>query len=222
MPNTYTADCRMPSSKELAVASLDAAEPTPLTITPIIHPRDGVRDLRSETFWSATANALYIVRQRGSDIFGDTPDFSTKLAQGNDLIDHGRRGPVGCDNEALLGLKLWEAADVAAQADRPSAPVAHHVIAWLPTNMTRAGWRDLVLTFLDREITGNGMIADWAIHALADGEGRWIKRPHLHAVATHRFWKAGRRTGEPNAAWLATIKQQKKLMLAWEALCAQQ
>ncbi len=93
--------------------------------------------------------------------------------------------------------------------------MAFHIIGWLPVSRRRESWRELVLEFLDREIVINGMVADWAIHALADADGRWIKKPHMHAVLTHRFWKPGRRTGEPNMAWLSTAKQRQKLIDRW-------
>lgn len=205
------------ASTALAIASL--LDPTPaLTITPILHPQDGVPDPRSRTFWSAVANVLYIQRQRGADLFGPTPDLSAKLAQGNDLVAHGRRGPIGCDADTLAGLALWDAADRATQADRPSTPVAHHLIGWLPTDATRDTWRDLTLQFLDVAVVANGMVAEWAIHALADDGGRWIKRPHLHAIVTHRFWRPGTRVGQPNAAWLGTPRHRQRMMDVWEAV----
>jgi hypothetical protein len=198
MLTTYTVD---PAAMTLPnpLASLES-QTSPLAITPVIHPKDSVPNPKSRTFWSATANALYIVRRRGTDLFGQTPDLADKLARGNDLVDFGRRGPIGCDSDALAGMALWEAADGAGQVDRPSAPVAHHIIGWLPTNVTHERWQEIVLEFLDRVVVVNGMVADWATHALADADGRWVKKPHFHAVLTHRFWKAGRRTGEPNAA----------------------
>lgn len=189
-----------------------------LAITPVIHPRDGVPDSRSRTFWSAVANACYIHRQNGVDLFGDTPDISDKLAQGNDLIACGRRGPTGCDADDIQRLGLWHAADQAALSDRPGAPVAHHIIGWLPTNVTRAVWEDLTLEFLDRAVVANGMVADWAIHALTDDGGRWLKRPHLHAILTHRFWRPGTRTGQPNAAWLGTPKHRQRMSDAWDGI----
>jgi hypothetical protein len=70
----------------------------------------------------------------------------------------------------------------------------------------------------DVAVVANGMIADWAIHALADDGGRWITRPHLHIIATHRFWRAGTRTGQPNAAWLGTPRHRQRMMDAWEAI----
>lgn len=202
------------SNKALSLAKLDD-QSAPLAITPVIHPRDGVPDPASRTFWSATANALYIVRRRGADLFGQTPDFTDRLIAGNDLVDHGRRGPIGCEADAIAGFALWEAADRAAQIDRPGTPVAYHIIGWLPTNATQAAWRELTLQFLDREVVQNGMIADWALHALTDEAGRWVRRPHLHAVVTHRFWRPGRRTGEPNVAWLGTAKQRQKMIDGW-------
>lgn len=221
MPTAYTAAPQVRRSPgNLALATLGTEQATPLAITPVIHPKDGVPDPRSRTFWSATANAHYIVRRQGNDLFGPTPDLTDKLRQGSDLVDHGRRGPIGCDTDALAGMALWEAADRAAQVDRPSAPVAFHIIGWLPTSATRERWRDLTLEFLDREIVVNGMVADFAIHSLADADGRWIKKPHLHVLLTHRFWRPGRRTGEPNAAWLCSMKQRQKMADAWAALSA--
>ena len=214
---SYTATPQSGSTlKAEQLASLAADRREMFSITPIIHPVDGVGDPRSRTFWSATANALYIVRKDGEDLFGPTPSLAHKLAEGSDLIDHGRRGPIGCDADAIAGLKLWEAADLATCQDRPSAPVAYHAIGWLPENRTREAWRELTLEFLDREIVTNGMVADWAIHALAGNGGGWVKQPHLHAVLTHRFWRVGRRTGAPNPAWLAYPKSRNKLAMAWE------
>lgn len=189
-----------------------------LAITPVLHPRDGVPDRRSRTFWSAVANVCYIHRRDGVDLFGDTPDISDKLVQGNDLVACGRRGPIGCDADGIQGLGLWQAADQAALSDRPGAPVAHHIIGWLPTNATRATWEDLTLEFLDRAVVANGMVADWAIHALADDGGRWLKRPHLHAVLTHRFWRPGTRLGQPNAAWLGTPRYRQRMNDAWDEI----
>lgn len=205
-------------AKALALSSLERGEG--LSITPVIHPKDGVPDPRSRTFWSAVANVNYIMRTQGTDLFGPTPDLAEKLAGGNDLVDHGRRGPIGCNGDAVRGMELWNAADHATRNDRPSVPVAHHLIGWLPAGTTHAHWRELTLEFLDREIAGGGMVADWAIHALADPRNGWIKKPHLHAIVTHRFWKAGRRTGEPNGAWLGSVKQRQKVVDAWERLTA--
>ncbi len=218
MTTTFTiAPHAIRPASDLAVASLTADQTSPLAITPVIHPKDGVPNPACRTFWSATANSLYIVRRPGTDLFGPTPDLADKLAKGNDLVDHGRRGPIGCDADAIVGLKLWEQADAATVTDRPGAPVAYHVIGWLPINRRREAWRELVLEFLDREVVANGMVADWAIHSLTDVDGRWVKKPHMHAVLTHRFWRPGRRTGEPNAAWLGSAKQRQKMIDSWAA-----
>ena len=186
-------------------------------LTPVIHLKDGQPSDRSRTFWSAVANSLYIVRQDGEDVFGPTPRFADKLVACPDLVDHGRRGPIGCDADHLAGLQLWQAADQAALTDRPSAPVAFHAVGWLPTNMPRHGWRELVLRFLDEQIVAAGMVADWALHAHADIEGRWIKKPHVHAVITSRFWK-GPREGQPQPAWFQTAKHRSAVGDAWQAL----
>lgn len=201
-----------------AITAFAAVQPQKLfDITPVIHPQHGLPSDRSRTFWSAMANALYIVRQDGEDIFGQTPGFAAKLTECPDLIDHGRRGPIGCDIEPLAGLELWRAADRAGLNDRPSAPVAFHAVGWLPTAMDERGWRELILQFLDEQIVANGMIADWALHALADGEGGWIKKPHMHAVITSRFWK-GPRAGQPQPAWFQTVKRRNAVGDAWQEI----
>ncbi|MEO9130695.1 MAG: MobA/MobL family protein [Sphingomonas sp.] len=108
-------------------------------------------------------------------------------------------------------------ADRSGLTDRPSAPVAFHAVGWLPTAMDERGWREIILEFLDDHVVANGMIADWALHALADAEGGWIKKPHMHAVITSRFWK-GPRVGQPQSAWFATIKRRNAVGLARQAI----
>ena len=103
-------------------------------ITPVIHPEAGIPSDESQTFWSATANSLYIVRENGTDLFGATPDFAAKLIEFPDLCDHGWRGPIGCDDKDTARLNLWRVADTAAVRDRPSAPVAFYAIGWLPAS----------------------------------------------------------------------------------------
>jgi hypothetical protein len=185
-------------------------------MTPIIHPNNGVPDPASRTFWSAVANAHYIVREDGEDIYGATPGFAAKLRDCPDLVDRGRRGPIGCDADGIAGPDLWRAADRAAQVDRPSAPVAFHAIGWLPTDCNSARWKEMVLEFLDTQIVANGMVVDWAIHALADGDGGWIKRPHVHLVITARFWRKERRQGQPQAAWFPSAKRRTAVGEMWE------
>lgn len=205
-------------ARDLALASLGADPLSPMTITPVIHPRDGLRDPACRSYASAVANALYIVRRNGCDLFGPLPDFTAKLADGDDVFASGRRGPIGCDADAVAGLRLWQAADEAARTDRPSAPVAFHAIGWLPLNVAREEWLDLTLSFLDQQVVAAGMVSDWAIHSLAGEGGRWLRKPHLHVVTTHRFWRPGRRTGEPNPGSLGTARQRQKMMDAWTAL----
>ena len=209
-----------PAENARQTAQTALQPPRPFEMTPIIHPNNGVPDPASRTFWSAVANALYIVREDGDDIFGPTPGFAAKLLDCPDLIDHGRRGPIGCDADGVAGLDLWRTADRAAQIDRPSAPVAFHAIGWLPTECDPARWRELVLEFLDTQIVGNGMVADWAIHALADKDGEWIKRPHVHLVITARFWRKERRQGQPQAAWFPSAKRRLAAGDAWEQVIA--
>jgi hypothetical protein len=210
------------TAAKLALFSAQAAArpQTPFSVTPVIHPQNGVKAESSRTFWSAVSNSHYIRRETGNDMFGPTPDFAAKLTDCPDLVAHGRRGPIGCEADGVGGLDIWRAADEAAVSDRPTAPVAWHAIGWLPTGMGEAGWRELVLQFLDERFVANGMVVDWCIHALPDEEGGWIKRPHMHAVATARFWK-GPRIGQPQAAWLNTAKSRSALEAAWVVLTGQ-
>lgn len=206
------------SAKLAAISALNGSLPQKLlNITPILHPQNGFHPEHSRTFWSAVANSLYIVRLDGYDRFGRTPNFSAKLDVCPDLVAHGRRGPISADEDSLSGLNLWRAADEAAQRDRPNAPVAWHVVGWLPPEQDAERWRELVCTFLDTQIVQRGMVVDWAIHALADEDGGWIKKPHFHAVITARFWK-GPRIGQPQAAWLHTSSQRSSALERWEKL----
>lgn len=197
--------------------AFDVIDPLALDITPIIHPRGGVHPDASRTFWSATANAHYIIRRNGEDMFGPTPDFAAKLVACPDLVAHGRRGPIGCEIDGLVGSALWRKADEAAATDRPTAPVGFHAVGWLPTNVRRDVWSEIVLEWLDRAIVSNGMVADWAIHAYADDRGGWVKKPHMHAVLTGRFWR-GSRIGQPQPAWLQSVKQRAVVQDHWDRL----
>lgn len=85
--------------------------------------------------------------------------------------------------------------------------MAWHAIGWLLTDTDEAGWYERGLEFLDERIVANRMVADWVLHALPDGEGGWIKKPHKHAVIKARFGK-GSRTWQPQPAWFASAKSR--------------
>lgn len=61
------------------------------------------------------------------------------------------------------------------------------------------------------------MVADWAIHALADLEGGWAKVPHVHMIVTARSWRvgSGRQFGIRNQAWLGSPSRRRDLAEAW-------
>lgn len=168
-----------------------------------------------KTFRTAVANALYIVRKDGADPFGPTPGFVRKAG---DLVDLGRRGPIGCDAPAVAGLELWRQADTAAAIDRPDLPSAFHIVGWLPCALDPLGWRTLVLSFVDEQVKAAGMIADWAIHARAAPDGGWATPPHMHAVVTARAWREGRNAGQRNRAWLGSKRAYDAAEDAWRAL----
>ena len=180
-------------------------------LSPVIHPQHGVADPATRTFWSAEANARYIVRQSGADIFGQTPDWSAKL--GN-LCEHGRRAPLGRAGAIPAGYELWRAADEAAATERGDAPVAWHMIGALPQDAGETGWRYKVQAFIDRYLVAQGMVVDWAIHRQADAQGRWTTKPHCHMIATARFY-AGPRIGQPQPNWMTSRKMRDALKEAW-------
>lgn len=180
-------------------------------LSPVIHPTNFVGDPASRTFWSAEANARYIVRASGSDIFGQTPNWSAKRAN---LGEHGRRAPLGKNGVIPSGFELWRAADEAARHERGDAPVAWHMIGWLDQDRSEIDWRFKVTGFIDRYLIAQGMTADWAIHRQTDGQGRWITKPHVHIVATARFY-AGPRIGQPQPNWLTSRKMRDALRDAW-------
>ena len=164
-------------------------------LSAIHHPRIALGTDQRSIWKSAVANRLYLTRDIGEDLFGRVPDFSAKRA---DLGEHGRRGPIGCETSALEGLKLWQAADAAAAIDRPELPVAFHAIGWLPLERSEEAWRTLVYEFCDDVLVRNGMVADWAIHRLADACGGWTIPPHVHLVITARSWRRKLCRGGPN------------------------
>ncbi len=47
--------------------------------------------------------------------------------------------------------------------------------------------RKFTLEFLDREVVANGLMADLLAHALADLDGRWLKKPHVHVILRRQF-----------------------------------
>lgn len=183
-------------------------EPRPSTL-----PEGGQQSL-----WrSAVANRKYLTRDVGRDLFGPVPDWSAKRG---DLGEHGRRGPIGCDLAAVEGMKLWQAADEAAAIDRPELAAAFHAIGWLPFALDDAGWRQMVLAFCDTMLVKNGMIADWAIHRLADEQGDWLIAPHVHLVITARAWRADRNPGRRNLAWFGSARSIKAAEDYWCSLVA--
>jgi len=180
-------------------------------LCPVIHPAGGVGDPASRTFWSAEANARYIVRESGTDIFGHTPDWSAKRVN---LGEHGRRAPLGRNGAIPPGFALWRAADEVARHERGDAPVAWHMIGWLDQERSETDWRFKLQAFLDRNLVVQGMICDWAVHRHADAQGRWVTKPHVHILATARFY-AGPRAGQPQPNWLTSRKMREALKDAW-------
>lgn len=198
-----------------AVPIVDAIDrERPFTIVPAVHQSRIVNGSEDRQTWrSAVANRLYITRKTGHDLFGPTPAIPAEKM--NDLGEHGRRGPIGCDSLAVAGMELWRKADDAAAIDRPELPVCFHAVGWLPLGMDDAGWRNIIHAFCDDVLVRNGMVADWAVHRRPDEQGSWAVPPHAHLIITARGWRPERNPGRRNAAWLGSISNIKAASDAW-------
>lgn len=168
------------------------------------------------THYTATASFLYITRTPGSDRFGRVPD--AYLAK-DDLLGTGRFHPEQRMPPKMKGgPALWTEADNAAAEVGPEEVSAIHIVASLPLNVEPGRWPMLVKRYCFDHIVSQGMIVDWAIHAKADGEGGWAVRPHIHMLATARFWRATTRKGDRQRAWFCSKDQMRAAEDAWLAI----
>lgn len=172
------------------------------------------------THYTATASWLYMTRQPGSDRFGPVPD--AYLAK-DDLLDTGRFHPEQRMPPTLKhGPTLWIDADQAAEEGGPEEVSAIHMVASLPLNIEPDRWRKLVRRFSVDHLVSLGMIVDFAVHAKKSEDGGWTVRPHVHLLATARFWRANGRRGDRQRAWLCSKDQIRAAEDAWLALTSQQ
>lgn len=163
---------------------------------------------------TATCNYFYIMRQTGSDEFGPTPDFAAR----RDLFDHGRRAPVAGYDKAYAGVKIWEAADLAARERRPQLATAMHAVGSLPRDGDLRSWRAIIEAFGEDHIASQGIVVDWAIHCKPDDEGGFEVIPHTHFILSSRQWRLDRDHGRHQKPWLSTKAQVDRLADAWYAL----
>lgn len=161
---------------------------------------------------TAKANALYIERRHGIDDVGPTPDWSKR----DDLMSTGRCAPArGCD-PALAGIALWEQADRHARMLRPDEPACAHAVASLPLGQDLKSWRNLVEGFCEDNLTSQGMIVDWAIHARAADDMATAILPHVHLLITTRvFDRDHPDLGRIRQAWLRGDKARKRMAERW-------
>lgn len=164
------------------------------------------------THYTATASFLYINRLSGSDRFGPVPDGYTTRG---DLVASGRCHPQKVPPRLKSGDTLWREADDAAALEGPRAITATHIVADLPTDAdpVRRSW--LVENFAYRHLVDKGMIVDWAIHHRTASEGRPAIRPHVHMLATARFWRPAGRFGARQWQWLANADQLRTVEDDW-------
>lgn len=156
------------------------------------------------THYTATASYLYINRIAGSDRFGKVPDGY--IGRG-DLVAAGRCHPLKLPPRLRSGDTLWREADDAATREGPRAVSATHIVADLPTDVDPAHWVWLVKHYAYRHLVDKGMIVDFAIHAREGADGNPPGMPHVHLLATARFWRSNNRAGSRQWQWLATADQ---------------
>jgi MobA/MobL family len=198
-----------------AIHALAKPPHAPFKSTAVFHPDPGNPDREAgrRTYKSAVANYLYMMRKEGSDQFGSVPNGY--MAKADDLVVTGRRHPLKVAPDLTAGRKLWDEADMAASRD-PAQAAAMHVILTLPP-VPREECRLLIENFIDDNIVQLGMIADFAVHAKADGDGGWDVHPHAHLLITTRRWRNDQRKGQRMRPWLFSKAQADALESAWLA-----
>ena len=171
------------------------------------------------THYTATASYLYINRLSGSDRFGAVPDDYVRRG---DLIASGRCHPLKLPSRLCSGDAIWRDADDAAAFEGPRGVAATHIVADLPTNVDPARWIWLVEQYAYRHLVDKGMIADWAIHLPKGAEGNASGPPHVHILATARFWRSTGRLGSRHWQWLANASQIRTAEDDWLRTIGQQ
>ena len=165
------------------------------------------------THYTSVASWLYINRIVGSDRFGKVPDG---YVDRGDLVAAGRCHPQQKTPPHLrTGEALWHEADDAAATEGPRAVSATHIVADLPADLGADRWAWMVEDYVYRHMISLGMIVDWAVHHRPAGDGRPAGQPHVHMLATSRFWRAGGRQGSRHWQWLANAVQTRAAEEAW-------
>ena len=167
------------------------------------------------THYTAVASYLYINRISGTDRFGTVPD--DYVGRG-DLVAAGRCHPQQHTPPHLRsGDTLWREADDGAEREGPRAISATHIVADLP-GASPARWEWLVQDYVYRHLVAKGMIVDWAIHHRNGSDTRPAGTPHVHMLATARFWRANGRFGSRHWQWCANADQIRTIKDAWMQL----
>lgn len=164
------------------------------------------------THYTATASWLYINRIAGSDRFGAVPDG---YVQRGDLVAAGRCHPQKLPPRLRSGDTLWREADDAAALEGPRAISATHIVADLPRDADPVHLAWLVQRYAYDCLIAKGMIVDWAIHHRPGSEGNPAGIPHVHLLASARFWRPVGRYGARHWQWLANADQIRTAEADW-------
>jgi hypothetical protein len=177
-------------------------------------PATGAKDDTRSTHRTAKCSYWYIMRQHGIDEVGPTPNY----AERQDLVDFGRIGPRRANDPALDGIRLWQAMDEAARSYRPNEATLAHCVGSLPIHEDPKTWRDMVEGFVEDHLASQGMVADWAVHAQEEGEGRRRILPHVHLLVTTRVYdRSLPEFGRRRQNWLRTPGACRSLAEKWYA-----
>lgn len=199
------------SSNELAIAALATPEREPFRLAEV--KRDLTGSASRRTHQTAVANFGYINRIEIDDELGLVPP--SYMEKANDLFVAGRRHPVGRRASQIpMGRLLWDHADATAGKDLKNEAAAIHIVLGLP-DLPQERWHDYVTDFIDHELTSLGMVVDYAVHAVSDGNIGWLVSPHVHCLATSRRWKPDQQRGRRMKQWLASKSQIEALENAW-------
>lgn len=159
---------------------------------------------RRATHGTATANWIYIKRLAGEDVRG-----SLDYCHRDDLVAAGIATPPKAPRWAEEPGRVWREIDAIMDGRAPDAIRAWHIVMSLPTDASQKGWREMVQSYARESIAARGIIADWAIHALRDGDGAWLVRPHVHLLMTTNAWKHGDRQGAIMPSWCGAAARSR-------------
>lgn len=159
---------------------------------------------------SSVASAAY---RSGSELFDERTGESFNYERKGGIVASGILAPEDAPEWASDRSKLWNA--VEKSETRKNSQVYREFEMALPGELTTDQQRDLVVTWVDRELLSRGMVADVNMHDTGKGN------PHVHIMATTRLLSEdGEGFGAKDRSWndKALLKEWRQ---SWAAECNQ-